>query len=88
MKITGEGAEDKIVTKNINVQKNPSRGAKIAPHRSNSKVSVKHEPRMKAIEYSPGKNIIKVCVKFAVGMEFDKLLTCLYLFRIYFNISP
>ena len=69
MKLTGAGVDDKIVTKKINVQKNPTRGAKIAP-RNNSKIASKNEPRMKAIDYFQGKNIIKVCVKFSVGIGF------------------
>ena len=75
MKLTGEGVEDFIVTKTINVQQNPGRGAKVVCPKP--RAYPYQQQKVYNIDGSQGKSVIKLKTKFALGS--DKL-TDLFLF--------
>ena len=72
MKLTGEGVEDFIVTKTINVQQNPGRGAKVVCPKP--RAYPYQQQKVYNIDGSQGKSVIKLKTKFALGIG------CIHLF--------
>ena len=68
MKLTGEGVEDFIVTKTINVQQNPGRGAKVVCPKP--RAYPYQQQKVYNIDGSQGKSVIKLKTKFALGIGF------------------
>ena len=67
MKLTGEGVEDFIVTKTINVQQNPGRGAKVVCPKP--RAYPYQQQKVYNIDGSQGKSVIKLKTKFALGLD-------------------
>ena len=67
-KLTGENVDDVMITKSLNVQQNPGRGAKVVAPRSRP-VNYKHH-RPVNIDGSRSRSVIRLSTKFALGQDF------------------